>query len=203
MQLYVFIDKLKMTREDIILSAARGAKSLFPSSYRIYVNYPVVYKYKEKPLHDCIEDIANEFYVNDPLRQLNINYDDNSSDSYTDYIYYKLGSKQYGINNEWVPSATTLDSYGIEYIAVADIAIANENKIIEYMFIEFNKGMKMDTGLIHKIAYSRYHTIKISTPTVASYHVYKCKHKDDPNIERKLYANMSSKNHNNQPYTMD
>jgi hypothetical protein len=192
-----------MTREDVILTIARGARALFPSTYRIYVDYPVVYKYKHKPFDDCIDDIANEFYENDPLRQLNINYDDNSNDKYIDYIYCKLGSKQYGINNEWVPSAKTLDSYGIEYLAVADIAIAYESRIIEYMFIEFNKDMKIDTGLIHKIAYSKHHKIKISTPTMHMYYVYKCKHKDDPNIEIKLYKTMTDRNHNNQPYTMD
>ena len=191
-----------MTREDVILTIAKGARALFPSSYRIYINYPVVYNYKDKPLHDCIEDIAKEFYANDPLRQLNINYDDNSNDKYTDYIYYKLGSNQYGINDEWVPSANTLDSYGIEYLAVADIAIAYESSIIEYMFIEFNKDMKMDNGLIHKISYGKHQHIKISTPTMQMYYVYKCKHKNDPNIETLLYKTMSARNHNKQPYTM-
>jgi hypothetical protein len=47
MHKYLFIDKLEMTREDVILSIARGARALFPSSYRIYVDYPVVYKYKD------------------------------------------------------------------------------------------------------------------------------------------------------------
>jgi hypothetical protein len=88
-------------------------------------------------------------------------------------------------------------------LAVADIAIANESRIIEYMFIEFNKNIKMDTGLIHKIAYSKHNRIKISTPTMHMYYVYKCKHKEDSNINTKLYATMTARNHNKQPYTMD
>ena len=162
-----------MTRKEAIKKIALSAKETLGDGYRVYINYPIIYRYRDVPLNDCIKELSLTFHENDPLNQLNILYNNKKSiDSYELHVRTKLRSDQSNINNEWVPSPSTLKSYGIKYEAVADIAIAYNDAIIEYIFIQFNDTASLDQYLIDAIADGRYHTIKISTPPIDIYYSY-------------------------------
>ena len=193
----------QMTRQEVITNIALSAKETLGNSYRVYINYPIIYQYRDIPLNDCISELSPVFYENDPLNQLGIVYNNNNSlDSYTSHLRNKLGSNQYGLNNEWVPSQDTLNSYRIKYEAVADIAIAHDDSIIEYMFIQFTDTILLDQYEIDTLADGRYNYIKISTPPVDIYYKYYNKTINNNNSTRSIYSRMTDYYRPRRPYQL-